>query len=36
MVPILVAAACGAVLALGRASTPVVVLAAAAIGMASA
>ena len=36
IVPILVAAACGAVLALGRASTPIVVVAAAAIGMASA
>jgi len=33
IVPILVAAACGIVLATGRASTPVVVLAAAAIGM---
>ena len=36
IVPILVAAACGAVLALGRASTPIVVVAAAAIGMAAA
>jgi len=34
ILPMVVAAACGVVLALGRASTPVVVLAAAAIGMA--
>jgi hypothetical protein len=32
-VPLLVAAVCGVVLAMGRASTPAVVLAAAAIGM---
>jgi hypothetical protein len=34
ILPMVVAAACGVALALGRASTPVVVLAAAAIGMA--